>query len=271
MRWRMSHTLHLRASCFVPAFYMSMKSLGECTLYSCFLCVGYFSDLGHFGLETCFTVHCAIFAQFEWFFSYTQRDSQPSVEVLSVTVLYLALSAVEWPFDTAQGLQCAALLQLHRTSTKRGQSFLKASRVRASQQRMWVVQGWMWWWRLLCALLCTLFPGLSPASPDLVAFCCRGESISAGHLSPAVAVFPARVIPTDYVGSRLRGDRPRGHGRSRCTTAAITCSLIVHLDRDPMLTARWTILAMHVSAGVPLRTLYFPWSLCITPDLYKTV
>lgn len=125
MRWRMSHTLHLRASCFVPAFYMSMKSLGECTLYSCFLCVGYFSDLGHFGLETCFTVHCAIFAQFEWFFSYTQRDSQPSVEVLSVTVLYLALSAVEWPFDTAQGLQCAALLQLHRTSTKRGQSFFE--------------------------------------------------------------------------------------------------------------------------------------------------
>lgn len=249
MRWRISHTLHLRASCFVPAFYMSMKSLGECTLYSCFLCVGYFSDLGHFGLEICFTVHCAIFAQFERFFSYTQTDwFSAGCGGVACSGFIPRLVRCRVTLDTAQGLQCAALLQLHRTSTKRGQSFLKASRVRVlPQQRTWVVQGWMWWWRLWCALLCTLFPGLSPASPNLVAFFCRGESFSAGRLSPAVAVFPAR------------------------TTAAVTCSLIVHLDRDPMLTARWTILAMHVSAGIPLCSLYFPWSLCIMPDLYKTV
>lgn len=140
-------------------------------------------------------------------------------------------------FDTAQGLQCTALLQLHRTSTKRPKFFEGKSRPRITTANVSCAR-----LNVAVAFVVRSFvhalPGLSPASPDLVAFCCRGESISAGHLSPAVAVFPARVIPTDYVGSRLRGDRPRGHGRSRCTTAAITCSLIVHLDRDPMLTAR---------------------------------
>lgn len=103
MRWRMSHTLHLRASCFVPAFYMSMNSLGEYTLYiyiyGCFLCVGYSLDLGHFGLESFFTALCTVFSRPERILSTARMDSR-----LSVNGFVSRLVHCRATFDTAQGL-----------------------------------------------------------------------------------------------------------------------------------------------------------------------
>lgn len=94
---------------------------------------------------------------------------------------------------------------LHRTSTKRGQSFLTASRVGTPRQRTRVVQG-------LTVVMASVVRPFERASfwsvashPPLALlhFCVVVKVLLPDVLSPATAVFWARVIPTDYVCSRL--------------------------------------------------------------------